>query len=114
QPSFALKGGYLIVATSPDAIKSFKAPAGGQQPGDEATLIRFSASATRAYLTNHRAKLAKFLADSGAGDEKALLSQFDQFASVLEQLERIELVTRGDAETVRVALRVQFVKPLKK
>ena len=114
RPSFALKGGYLIVASSPEAIKAFKAPAGGAKPGEGAPLIRFSASATRAYLTTHRTKLAKFLAESGAGDEKELLAQFDQFVTVLEPLERIELVASGDAETVRVALRVQFVKPLKK
>jgi hypothetical protein len=114
RPSFALKGGYLLVATSPDAIRAFKPSVGAAKPGAEVPLLRFSASATRAYLQTHRVQLAKFLAASGTGDENDLLKQFDQIAAALEPLERVEVIARGEAEGLRLAVRVQFVKPLKK
>src|SRR5262245_18612670 len=50
RPCFALKGGYLLVSTSPDAIKTFRAPVGEPKSGD-VPIVRFNASATRAYLT---------------------------------------------------------------
>ena len=110
-PSFARKGGYLLVASSPDAIKGFTArtpPAAA-----ESVIARFSATATRNYLKAHRPKLAKFLAETGAGNEKELNTQFDQIVLALEPLDRVEVVTRGDEGGIRVALRVKFIKPLK-
>jgi hypothetical protein len=114
RPSFALKGGYLLVATSPEAIKSFTPPARTPGSGGEVPVIRFSGTATRAYLLANRTKLAKFLSQTGNGDEVELLQQIDQIAAVLEPIDRVELSTRGDADGLRLAVRVRFVKPLKK
>ena len=114
RPSFAMKGGYLLLASSPDAIAAFQPPTGKSEPGAEVPLARFSASVTRVYLQAHRIQVAKLLADAGQADEKDLLKQLDQIIAVLEPLDRVEVVTRGDADGMRLAVRVQFVKPLKK
>jgi hypothetical protein len=114
RPSFALKNGYLLLATSPDAIKAFRAPATPATPGGEVPLARFSGTAARAYLLAHREPLAKFLSGAGAGPEQEVLTNLDQFAAVLELFDRVELLARGDATTYRVILRVSFAKPLKK
>src|SRR5205823_349244 len=111
RPSFALKGGYLLLATSPDAIKSFRPPTGAPKPGGEAAVARFSGTSARAYLLAHRGPLAKFLSDAGAGSEKEVLTHLDQFAAVLELLDRAEVLSRADGTTTRLLVRVKFAKP---
>jgi hypothetical protein len=114
RPSFALKDGYLLLATTPEAIKAFRPPATAPKPGGEALLARFSGTTARAYLLAHRTPLAKFLSDAGAGAEKEVLTHLDQFAAVLELFDRVELLTRGDDTSTRLIVRVTFAKPLKK
>jgi len=114
RPSFALKGGYLLLATSPDAIKAFRPPTDSPKPGGDVPFARFSGTSARAYLLAHREPLAKFLSDAGAGPEKEVLTHLDQFAAVLELLDRAEVLSRGDGTTTRLLVRVRLAKPLKK
>ena len=114
RPCFALKGGYLLISTSPDAIKAFRAPTAAPKPGGVVPLVRFNATATRAYLTAHAGELAKLLATAGAGEEKALLEQLGGLAAVLEPAEKVELLVGGDATGLKVMLRAKLAKPLKK
>jgi hypothetical protein len=111
---YALKSGHLIVATSPDAIRAFKAPTGGPQPGGDMPLARLNAAAARGYLGAHAPALAKLLAASGAGDERALAGQLALLGLALEPVEKVELLARGDASGLNLMLRVQTTKPLKK
>jgi hypothetical protein len=114
RPSFALKEGYLLLATTPEAIKAFRVPVAAPKAGGDIPLVRFSGTAARAYLLAHRVSLAKFLSDAGAGPESEVIANLDQFAAVLELLDRVELLTRGDDTTSRLTVRVTFAKPLKK
>jgi hypothetical protein len=114
KPCFALKGGYLLVASAPEAIRAFRAPTAEPKPGGAVPVARFGASATRDYLTAHAGALAKFLSATGAGDEKALAEQLAAFAAVLEPFEKVELLAHGDANGLRLALRATTAKPLRK
>ncbi|MBP3960141.1 hypothetical protein J8F10_33360 [Gemmata sp. G18] len=114
RPCFALKSGYLLVSSSPDAIKSFRAPANDAKSGGDVPLARFNAVSARDYLTAHAPQLAKLLAEAGAGDEMALTAQLGVLAAVLEPIDKVELLTRGDANGLKVMLRVKTAKPLKK
>lgn len=114
RPCFALKGGYLLVASAPDAIRAFRAPVAEPKPGGPVPVARFGATATRDYLTAHAGALAKFLSATGAGDEKALAEQLAGFAAVLEPFEKVELLAHGDASGLRLALRATTAKPLRK
>lgn len=114
KPCFALKGGYLLVASAPDAIRAFRAPAAEPKAGGPVPVARFGATATRGYLTAHAGALAKFLSATGAGDEKALAEQLAAFAAVLEPFEKVELLAHGDANGLRLALRATTAKPLRK
>lgn len=113
RPSFAYKAGYLLLASSPDAIARFKEPKAWAAGTGEATVARFSGTTTREFFQTHGRQLAKFLSAAGQGAEKDLQTQFDQFAVVLEAVDRIELMTRGDDGGIRLALRVKLAKPLK-
>jgi hypothetical protein len=110
QPSYAFKHGYLVVASSPLAVRRFQQP---KAATGEAMLMRISGIAIRSYLQTHREQLAKFLAANGHGDTKGLLQQFEQAAAVLEIIDRIELVSRGDDTGLRLVARVRLAKPLK-
>ena len=114
RPCFALKGGYLLVSTSPDAIKAFKPPTTDPKPGGDVPLARFNATAARAYLTAHAASLAKLAAGVGAGDEKTLAEQLGVRAAALEPADKAELFARGDATGLKLTLRIKPAKPLKK
>lgn len=113
RPSFALKKGYLLFATSPAGIEAFRPPAAAPKPG-AAPLARFSGTAVRTYLKAHRGPVAKLLSDAGAGAEKDVLAHLDEFAAVLELFDRIEVLTRGDDAGCRLTVRVTLAKPLKK
>jgi hypothetical protein len=110
QPSYAFKNGWLVFSTSPHAVRRFQEP---KPASGEAMLLRVSGTAIRTYLQANRGPLAKFLASHGHGDEKELTAQFEQIIAVLELVDRIELVTRGDDTGLRVVARVRLAKPLK-
>jgi hypothetical protein len=114
RPCFALKGGYLLVSTSPDAIKAFRAPTAKPQVGGDVPLARFGGTSTRAYLASGAPQLAQVLAAVGVGEERALIEQFGLFATVLEPVDQVELLVRGEASGMRLMLRTKTVKPLKK
>ena len=117
RPCFAMKGGYLLVSTHPDAVKSFKAPAAEPKPGGDVPLARLNATAAREYLTANAPALAKLLASTGVGgatDEKELTRQLGMLAKALDLVDRAELLVRGDANGVRLMLRVKTAKPLKR
>lgn len=113
RPCFALKGGYLLVSTSPARIKEFKPPTTAAKVG-EAPFARFSGAAARGYLSAHGPALAKLLSSAGAGDEKELAQQFGTLSQLLEPVEKVEMLARGDATGVKLSLRLTPAKPLKR
>lgn len=114
-PSFAVVRGHLVLATTPDAIRKFRPSAadGAPKPG-HVTLGRLSGTACRDYLRDHGEKLARWLAELGVGDEKALRGHLDQLGGVLELLDSAELQLRDIDRGLMLSLRVTPTKPLKK
>jgi hypothetical protein len=114
RPSFAVVNGYLVLATSPDAIRRFDPAAKKPQAGD-ATLATFSGPRTREYLLTHGPKLAKFLADLGAfTDEQKTRETLATVADVLELIDTAHVVADYNENGLRIALRVKPAKSLKK
>lgn len=108
RPSFAVKGGYLVLATSPDAIRRFRPPSDAAPAGNgEAVVARVSGPALRTYLREHREALARAV----GGDDAA--RTFDQLVALLEPLDRAEIVVRGTDTGMRLSVRVRPVRPLK-
>jgi hypothetical protein len=114
-PSFAVVQGYLVFASSPDAIRRFHVPAPGQSiPASYSTILKLSGTKTADYLLNYRPHLAKFLSSLGAGPEQPLLEQLTALTTVLELVDSAEVRVRGDDSGIRIALAVNLIKPLKK
>ncbi|MFO0799052.1 MAG: hypothetical protein U0804_16410 [Gemmataceae bacterium] len=107
RPAFAVKGGYLVLATSPDAVSRFRPPSDAAPPAGEAVIARLSGPALRAYLREHRDALVRVIGDADAG------RTFDQLAVLLEPVERADVVVRGTETGVRLAVRIRPVQPLK-
>ncbi len=114
RPSFALKGGYLLLASNPDAIRRFTPPTAAPMAGGETTIARFSGTSTRQYLQVKGPKLAAFLSALGDGNEKDLTKFFTQLDAVLELVDSANVYVKGDASNLRIGMRVKLVKPLKK
>lgn len=110
RPSFAVKGGYLLLATSPDAIRRFRPPSDDVVGKDgEAVVARVSGVAIREYLREHRTGLLRVL----GGNERETATTFEQLAALLEPIDRAEVVVRGTDSGLRVAVRVRAVRALK-
>ncbi|HEX4607752.1 MAG TPA: hypothetical protein VH092_06040 [Urbifossiella sp.] len=111
RPSFAVKGGFLVFSTSPDAIRRFRPPSDAPAAGanGEAVVARVSGPAVRAYLREHGAVLARVLGGDAAGTEQTL----DQLVVLLDPIERAEVLVRGTETGIRLTVRVRLVRPLK-
>jgi hypothetical protein len=108
RPAFALKGGYLVLASSPAEVRRFKlGPAGGP-------LLRVSARAMRSYLKEHRDALAAALAHRDRLTKEQAAEKIDGLRNSLELIDRIELSGKTTAGGCTWTLAVQPVEPLKK
>jgi hypothetical protein len=76
-------------------------------------LLLVHATAIRTYLSTKGSELAKLLASAGIGEERILLQQFADLVRLLEPVEKVELLSRGDATGFKFMLRMTTVKPLK-
>ena len=114
-PSFAIVDRYLVIASSPSAIRTFEKPALKDYPNPGySTVAKFSGQHSREYLLANAPHLAKFLSDLGVGEEKTLSEQLGALASVLELIDTADVITRGDENGLRVAVRINTAKPLKR
>src|SRR5262249_38656375 len=77
RPCFASKGGYIVVAGSPETIVAFDPPTGEATDAGEVPVLRISVAAWRAYLKEHRSGLTEFLAGLPKSDPAAVGNPID-------------------------------------
>jgi len=107
RPCFASKGGYLLVADSPETIARFASPAAAPSDAAEVPVLRASIAAWREYLKTHRAGLTEYLAKVHKTDAGALNAQIDGLLPLLEGLDAIEVVQRAGPDRVSVVIRLR-------
>lgn len=112
-PSYGLRGGYLVVASSPDGVRRFNPPS-GSVVGAKAPLVRFSARHLRVYLEAHRGAIAAAAARWSGKPAKEIEHDLAEFSAVLEAFDRMELRHAAGGGKVRLSLHVEFVEPLTK
>lgn len=86
-PAFALKGGYLVLATSPAEVGRFTVSAAAEQ----APLFHSSLKAWRAYLGSRREVLAEAVSCKGGLTREQALAKVEELRSALELFDRVEL-----------------------
>jgi hypothetical protein len=115
QPAFALAGGYLLLASSPDAIHRFAAaPASAPDPSAPVPILRISAKAWRAYIGQRREALADVLAELNQLKRDEVLQRLDNVVAALQLVDRIEISHRSAPGQAIITLTVQTALPLKK
>lgn len=105
KPAFASKGGYILVAGSPQTLARYEPPVGEATDATEVPLIRVSVAAWRTYLKAHRAEIGKFLAATKGIEPATFESQLDSILPILEGLDRMELVQRSGPDRATLILR---------
>lgn len=114
QPAFALKGGFLLLATSPAEIQGLKLTRPAQTGAKSMPLARLSLKDWRAYLKDRREPLAIALAErEDISKEKARL-RIDSLRDSLGLIDRVELRRQAAPGLVTYALTLQPAQPLRK
>jgi hypothetical protein len=111
RPALALKDGYLVLATAPEAVAAFVKREDDEPPVDSALFLRFSPVELAKLIRHQRAKLANLAADRPGGPGVAAASKnLDNFAQVLDLFEQATLSQRVRDDELAWILRVQMAK----
>jgi hypothetical protein len=112
QPAFALKDGYLVLASSPDALRRF-APV-KELPAGEVPVLRISIVDLRNYLQTYRRPLVAALAAQNETKQEEVERHLDGLLSALQLFDKLEINQRVTAGQAAVTLRVRTAQSLRK
>jgi hypothetical protein len=118
QPTLAIKAGYLLAASSPEAVAAFRdvpRPATATD-ANEHVIARISLKELAAYVgqANRRKALAEAIAHANGLPSSELEAGMEKAVDVLRYFDRIELVERHSPEQVHIALQLHAVKSFRK
>jgi hypothetical protein len=116
QPGYALQAGYLVLGSSPEAIRRFgTAPAAPVTPAkDDVPLLRLSLKDLRRFVKERREPLADFVAAKNQLSREEVGKALDKLLIGLDLLDRLELTQRSTgAGQLTLTLRIHTVEPLK-
>jgi hypothetical protein len=114
EPAFALARGYLVLASTPEAVRRFASAVPKPVGDDEFPLLRISFKDWREYLAQRRESLLAFVAAKNSLGAEEARAHFDHLLAGLELLDRIELVQRTAPGQVTLSLRIRTSQPLRK
>jgi hypothetical protein len=115
EPAYALKDGYLLVASSPEAIHAFHVPAGktAGRSSDEVPLLRISVSAWSGFLRSKREALSHWIAEATAVPAHEAAARLDAVLSVLDLFTTVDLMQTTGPGRVGVILRLRTAQALR-
>ena len=116
QPAFALKGGYLVLASSPEAIRRFSPSSSrAADPGrSEVPLLRISLVALRSYLKERRDQLSVYVAEKNQITKEEATRRLNDLLAGLELFDRLDLTQRTSLSQATWTLRVRTAAALRK
>jgi hypothetical protein len=112
QPAFALKDGYLLVASSPAAVRRFQTSA-ARPATAEPPLFRLSLREVTRYLKERRDPLLAHAAQDNHISLEEAGHRLDNLLLGLQFLDRVELSQRADPGRMILTLRVRLSQPLR-
>jgi hypothetical protein len=95
RPACALKDGYLLLATSPEAIGDFRAPPANAPAMKEAPMIRLSTREVARLLDQRRAHIVASLTDRQQMSDKEARKNLDDVIAVLNLFDQLTLSQHG-------------------
>jgi hypothetical protein len=114
RPAFALTQGYLVLASSPEAVAAFSSPTRRDRPADEFPLFRTSLKGLRQFVKDRREPLAAAVAEQNGIKKEEAEARLDALVVGLELFDRLELTERPTAGQVTLTLRLQPAQPFRK
>jgi hypothetical protein len=112
-PALSLRGGYLVLASSPEALRRFRPSDGAPAPEADVPLLRISVKDFRAYLRQRRGPLAGALATGKKAPRDEVMGHLDELLAALQFLDRIELRQRTQTGQAVFTLALQPAQSLK-
>jgi hypothetical protein len=113
EPAFTLHNGYLVLGSSPDAIRRFHAVSPSKLDSEDVPLLRVSFKEIRRYLKERREPVVAAVAEKHQIDKKEAAKKIDGLLAVLQLVDRLDLNQRPETGQVTFTLRVQTALPLK-
>jgi hypothetical protein len=115
RPAFALQNGYLVLASSPEAVRRFGAAAegAGAPASGDVPLLRISFKDLRRFVQERHAPLAQEIAEKNHLSKEDAVKRLDGLLLGLQPLDRLELSQRAADGQVTFTLRVRTALPLK-
>jgi enoyl-CoA hydratase/carnithine racemase len=116
RPAFAVKGGYLVVAGSPELVRRFRSSpssAGRGAAANEFPLVRLSVKELSRYLTDRRSIFVDLGAKQHHIPVEEAESKLNGLLSVLQFIDRVDITQRSDPNRAILTLQVRTTQPLK-
>jgi hypothetical protein len=114
QPAFGLSGGYLLLASSPEAFRRFAAATPTSGSAGEVPLLRLSLKDVRHYLADRRDVLASTLAEQHGLESEVIAGNLDSLVAGLKFFDRLEVVQKTAPGQLTLTLRLRTFHPLRK
>jgi hypothetical protein len=106
RPACAMKDGFLLLATSPDAILDFRAPPMIVPAAKDAPMIRISTSELAKLLDQRRAHVVASLSNRQKMSEQDARKNLDDVIAVLNLFDQLTLSQRGGEGQAEWSLRL--------
>jgi hypothetical protein len=116
QPAFALKDGYLVVGSCPEAIERIRldrSPVLPRSPAGTTPLLRFSARHLYQFLKDRREPLALFCATTNQIPVDESKRRLDNLIEALQLFDQVEVTQESAADRLTFTLRMQTAQPLR-
>jgi hypothetical protein len=111
QPAFALKAGYLVLASTPAAVERFAPGPAGALPSDRAPLLRISFKELGRLLEERRQTVTDYLAEKNQVPPGTASRWLDNLLGALGLADQLELSQRVQAGQVTWSLRLRLEPP---
>jgi hypothetical protein len=116
RPAFALKEGYLLLGSSPEAIARFRAgplPAVSVSEGSEIPLARLSLENLRLFISERMPEVARHISKKDNLTEAEAQRRLSALCEVARLFKTVELVQQSQPSQISLVLRVRPQAPLK-
>ena len=116
QPAFALKGGYLVVGSSPAAVSLFRKAtptAGVPSSQPEVRLLRLSLTEVRRYLASQADVVTAFIAEKEQLSTEEAARRLNDLLGAIQLFDQVEIGQRCSPGQLALTLRVKTAQPMK-
>jgi hypothetical protein len=111
QPAFAWKGGYLVLASTPEAVRRFvpptKAPVGDGPPDAEVPLVRLALQGWAGYLKAYRGPVTAYIAGAYQLSRDEADGRVERLVKGLELFDAVEVVQRTAPGRAVISIRLK-------